>query len=124
MRKQGAYFPMKMLNGNCPVIDHEAGMVTPRQDRCVIAARLYRAGFAVFARQFIERLLRRLDSLHDHPQQGRLVPEAGRADIREIIFRSYRTIYRTVPDHLLIITILRGSRNLAGQGKQPWEEEL
>ncbi len=76
-----------------------------------------------YARQFIERLLGRIDNLQDHPQQGRLVPEAGRADTREIIFRSYRIIYRTAPDHLLIITVVHGSRNLAGQKNQLWEED-
>lgn len=76
-----------------------------------------------YARQFIERLLGRIENLRDHPLQGRLVPEARREDIREIIFRSYRIIYRTAFDHLLIITIVHGSRNLAGQKSKLWEEE-
>ena len=68
-----------------------------------------------YARQFIERLIRRIDSLPDFPQMGRLVPEAERDDIREIIYQGYRIIYRTTPDHLLIVTVLHGSRDLAGQ---------
>ena len=66
-----------------------------------------------YARQFIERLLNRIDKLNDFPKQGRVVPEAGRVDIREIIFRGYRIIYRTAPDHLLVITVVHGSRDLA-----------
>jgi len=76
-----------------------------------------------YSRQFTERLLKRVEGLNDFPQQGRVVPEAGQADVREIIFRGYRIIYRTAPDHLLIVTVVHGSRNLAGQGNQPWEEE-
>jgi len=76
-----------------------------------------------YARQFIERLLTRVDGLYEFPQQGRVVPEAGRADIREIIFRGYRIIYRTAPDHLFIVTVVHGGRNLAGQENKPWDEK-
>lgn len=74
-----------------------------------------------YARQFIERLLKRIDALPDFPHRGRVVPEAEREDIREIIHQGYRIIYRTTPDHLLIITVLHGSRDVAGQEKKPWE---
>jgi len=33
-------------------------------------------------------------SLNTHPERGRVVPEFGRQDLREIILRSYRIIYR------------------------------
>ena len=75
-----------------------------------------------YARQFIERLLRRIDDLPDFPHLGRPVPEAERDDIREIIYQGYRIIYRTAHDHLLIVTVLHGSRDLAGQERKPWEE--
>ena len=74
-----------------------------------------------YARQFIERLLKRIDNLSDFPHVGRSVPEAEREDIREIIYQGYRVIYRTAHDHLLIVTVLHGSRNLAGPEKKPWE---
>ncbi|MEQ6341039.1 MAG: type II toxin-antitoxin system RelE/ParE family toxin [Gammaproteobacteria bacterium] len=71
-----------------------------------------------YARQFIERLFKRIDNIPEFPQIGRSVPEAEREDIREIIYRGYRT----APDHLLIVTVLHGSRDLVGQEKKPWEE--
>lgn len=53
---------------------------------------------------------------------GRAVPEAEREDIREIFYQGYRIIYRTASDHLLIVTVLHGSQDLAGQENKPWEE--
>ncbi len=47
-----------------------------------------------YARRFIERIFDAAAALHDQPQMGRLVPEADRQDVRELIFRSYRIIYR------------------------------
>lgn len=46
---------------------------------------------------------------------GRLVPEADREDVRELIFQGYRIIYRTKPDRVQIITVIHGSRNLAAK---------
>ncbi|MDH4275675.1 MAG: hypothetical protein OEW08_11590 [Gammaproteobacteria bacterium] len=39
------------------------------------------------------------------------------------LFQGYRIIYRAAPDHLLIVTVLHGSRDLAGQEKKPWGEK-
>ncbi len=75
-----------------------------------------------YARQFIERLFKRIDNLPEFPHMGRVVPEAEREDIREIIFQGYRIIYRTAPDHLLIVAVLHGSRDLARQENKPWWE--
>jgi len=40
------------------------------------------------------RLLDTALSLGVMPERGRIVPECGRPELREIIFRSYRVIYR------------------------------
>lgn len=52
---------------------------------------------------------------------GRLVPEADRDDVRELIFQGYRIIYRTKPRRVQIITVLHGSRNLTGKEVMPWD---
>ena len=75
-----------------------------------------------YARQFIERLFKRIDNLPEFPRMGRAVPEAEREDIREIFYQGYRIIYRTASDHLLIVTVLHGSQDLAGQENKLWEE--
>jgi toxin ParE1/3/4 len=48
----------------------------------------------VTAERFGDRLLDAALSLNNHPERGRVVPEFRRPDLREIVFRSYRIIYR------------------------------
>jgi toxin ParE1/3/4 len=43
-----------------------------------------------FGRALIQKAL----TLSQFPERGRVVPEIGTSDIREIIFRSYRIVYR------------------------------
>ncbi len=60
--------------------------------------------------------------LKDHPKLGRRVPEAeDREDVRELIFQSYRIIYLAEPEHVHILTVIHGSRDVAGQAAKPWE---
>lgn len=47
----------------------------------------------IYARQFIQRILMRVETLPDFPNLGRHVPEVNRDDIREIVFQGYRLIY-------------------------------
>jgi len=74
-----------------------------------------------YARQFIERIFDAAERLQDHPKIGRPVPEAGREDVRELIYQGYRIIYRTKPDRVQIITVIHGSRNLAANEVKPWD---
>ena len=55
------------------------------------------------------------------PTLGRKVPEAGRDEIRELVFQGYRIIYLTKPEKIFVITVLHGSRDLAGQAPKPWD---
>jgi len=50
------------------------------------------------AEAFGFRLMREADKLQDFPEIGRVVPEYRRPNVREIIVRSYRIIYRVDPD--------------------------
>ena len=52
---------------------------------------------------------------------GREVPEAEREDVRELLFQSYRIIYLVKADHLYIVAVIHGSRNLIGMEGNPWE---
>jgi toxin ParE1/3/4 len=74
-----------------------------------------------YARRFIEKILRTVETLTDHPQLGRKVPEADREDVRELIFQNYRIIYRIKSEHVYIVTVLHGSRELTGHAVKPWE---
>jgi plasmid stabilization system protein ParE len=51
-------------------------------------------------------LIERAEFLGKFPETGRVVPEFGRADLRETIYRSYRIIYR-VPSERQVLEIVR-----------------
>lgn len=57
------------------------------------------------AAQIIDKLVRRIDRLQDHPQLGRAVPEYGHWQLRELVDKWNRVLYRLVPDAIEIMTI-------------------
>ncbi len=74
-----------------------------------------------YARQFVERLFEVTEQLTAFPAMGRKVPEAkDRDDIRELIFHGYRIIYWQQPNRIAIVTVIHGSRDLAGMDNKPW----
>lgn len=44
------------------------------------------------------------------PESGRVVPERNDKEIREIIVRPYRIVYRVRPGYVEIATVFRASR--------------
>ncbi len=74
-----------------------------------------------YARQFVERIFDATIKLDVFPEIGRRVPEAEeRANVRELIFQGYRIIYLIQPENVTIITVIHGSRDLAGLEDKPW----
>jgi len=75
-----------------------------------------------YSRRFTERVIASVEKLEEFPKIGRPVPEAeGRDDVRELIYQGYRIIYLTKPDRVFIVTIMHGSRDLAGNEVKPWD---
>jgi len=66
------------------------------------------------ARVWVGRLQDRARAAATAPRAGRVVPELGRDDIREVILRSYRIVYRVDPGGIVVLTIFEGHRTLAG----------
>ena len=72
------------------------------------------------ARDRRERAIRFVDGLIDHdeailadnPRSGRVVPEIGNPEMRELIYRGYRIVYRLPGDALEILTVFEGHRLL------------
>jgi plasmid stabilization system protein ParE len=58
------------------------------------------------APRIIERLVRRSMQIGDPPYSGREVPEYQREDVREILERPYRIVYRILPDRIDVITVM------------------
>ena len=61
---------------------------------------------------FINHLLSQGETLKDHPKIGRVVPEVGNENIRELIARKYRIIYRVSDKRVEILTVFEGHRLL------------
>jgi plasmid stabilization system protein ParE len=72
------------------------------------------------SRDSVECAVRFVDTLIDHaeailadnPRSGRTVPEIGIPDIRELIYRGYRIVYRLNGDRIEILTVFEGHRLL------------
>ena len=72
------------------------------------------------ARDSLERAVRFVDALINHaeailtdnPESGRVVPEIGNPDMRELIYCGYRIVYRLKEDVLEILTVFEGHRLL------------
>lgn len=63
-----------------------------------------------YGRLVAERLVSATDRLEAFPRSGRIVPEVGREDLREIIVGDYRIVYRLDLDAAVLLTVFRGSR--------------
>jgi toxin ParE1/3/4 len=60
---------------------------------------------------FVIRLIGATDCLQDLPNSGRIIPEIGNPGCREIIYGSYRIMYRFYEDAVWITGIVHGSRD-------------
>jgi toxin ParE1/3/4 len=56
----------------------------------------------------MERLRQRAYIAAVAPHGGRVVPEIGRADVREVFLRSYRLMYKIIGNRIKVVTILEG----------------
>ncbi len=65
------------------------------------------------AQRLVESILQRTTQLELFPQSGRIVPEFGREDIREVIVGRYRVVYQIRGATVGIITVHHGARRLA-----------
>lgn len=61
----------------------------------------------------VERFFDRTEILHRNPQAGRIVPEVGDLNIRELILGNYRIIYRVItPKRVDVLTVHHSMRRL------------
>ena len=77
-------------------------------DICAAIARDSERAAEQFARRVIDAT-RRLESF---PRSGRIVPEFGREDTREVVVQGYRVVCRLVSGDVELSTIQHGARIL------------
>ena len=67
-----------------------------------------------YAHVFAKGVIEAVERLERFPESGRTVPEYEREDIREVIFQSYRIVYRVKPEVVEIAAIVHGARLMNG----------
>jgi len=65
-----------------------------------------------FAQNFAKKIIYIIEDLSKFPKMGRIVPELKSAEIREILYRNFRIIYRLKENFLELARIIHGSRIL------------
>jgi plasmid stabilization system protein ParE len=68
------------------------------------------SGSSDVAERFGKMLLERALSLSKLPERGRVVPELELAEVREIIFKSYRIVYRVSETSVQILRFWHAAR--------------
>ncbi|QOI96628.1 MAG: type II toxin-antitoxin system RelE/ParE family toxin [Flammeovirgaceae bacterium] len=66
----------------------------------------------LYADRYINKLIYRTNQLEKYPQSGRIVPEFGKEDIRELVEGNYRIIYRIGTDLVGIVRVHHSARLL------------
>ena len=67
---------------------------------------------STYGRQMVDRITRRSEQIARHPFSGRKVPEYDAEDIRELIEKPYRIIYRIRLNQIDILAVIHGARLL------------
>ncbi|NOZ80024.1 MAG: type II toxin-antitoxin system RelE/ParE family toxin [Acidobacteria bacterium] len=85
-------------------------VVSPGKNRSAIGDRIA-ADNPSAAVRWVQRLTAAVERASEMPLAGRIVPEySDRQDIREMLVRTYRVVYRVRPDTLEVLTIFEGHR--------------
>jgi toxin ParE1/3/4 len=61
---------------------------------------------------FVNYLIDKCESLINNPQIGRIVPEILNPNIRELIVKKYRIVFKTQENSIQILTVFEGHRLL------------
>jgi addiction module RelE/StbE family toxin len=65
-----------------------------------------------FAASVVRRILDGTRRLSDFPRMGRVVPELGDKDFRELLIQSYRVIYRIENDTVTVAAVAHGRQSM------------
>ena len=67
---------------------------------------------SVYAQRMVDRLTRRSEQIAAFPLSGHIVPEYEAEDIREVIEKPYRLIYRVKSDRVDVLAVVHGAQLL------------
>ena len=64
------------------------------------------------ALRWFDEVVERAGSLSSFPDLGRMMPEAGRPEVREVIVDPYRVVYRRDPDIIVILGVFHSRQSV------------
>jgi toxin ParE1/3/4 len=67
---------------------------------------------SIYAKRMVDRITKRSEQIASFPMSGRKVPEFEAEDIREIIEKPYRIIYRIKPDQVDVLSVVHSKQLL------------
>ncbi len=74
-----------------------------------------------YATNVVQNIVSKTENLDVFPEMGRVVPEIGDKNVRELIIYSYRLIYEVVPNDIQILAILHGKRDFSSLDRNDLE---
>jgi addiction module RelE/StbE family toxin len=74
-----------------------------------------------YATNVVEKIITKAENLNEFPEIGRVVPEIGDDNVRELVIYSYRLIYEVVPDNVQILAIIHGKRDFSSLDRNDLE---
>lgn len=69
-------------------------------------------GVADIGERLIAEVFQRVETLADHPDIGRVVPEFGQSFLRELIYPPFRIVYRHDTKRVRVVRVWRSERLL------------
>jgi toxin ParE1/3/4 len=66
------------------------------------------------AERMVAELFGAVKRLARFPESGRQVPEFARPELREVLHRGYRIVYRVAEDHVAVLTVRHSLEHLEG----------
>ena len=76
---------------------------------------------ALYAIGMVDRIIAAAEGLEANPRLGRVVPEYGRDDLRELIVESHRLVYLIRGDEIIMVRVIHGARDFRrALGPRPW----
>lgn len=62
--------------------------------------------------RWFDDVIERAGSLSAFPDMGRMMPEVGRPEVREVVVEPYRLVYRRDPDEVVIIGVFHSRQDV------------
>ena len=70
----------------------------------------------------VQKIVAAAEKVREFPQIGRVVPEFGDDHLREVMFQSYRIVYRLKEGRIGILPVWHGAMDLAARREsRPWD---